>query len=140
VEQALLKNQIMRNLVIVLILLIPFIGLSQQTSNEAKSPSSKIYYESGVEPFSNNYDKRQPTKIGKIITTVTVEDQSINHSEFDNDECRTTRKYEKQTAPLKTNVDKFFTIRVYENSKIYHEIKVPTNSQKRLYTIHHQDR
>ena len=98
----------MKNLVIILVSLFPFIGFSQETPNEEIQPISKIYYESGVEPFSKKYDKRQPTKIVKIITTVTVEDQSINHFELDNDECRTTRRYEKHSAPLKTNVDKFF--------------------------------
>ena len=130
----------MRNLVVIFITLLPLIGLSQQTSNEGKITSSKIYYESGVELFSIKYDVKEPTKIGVTIKTVIVEDQPSNHFELYKDECRTTRNYEKQTAALKTTVNNYFTVRVYESSKIYHEIKVPTNSRKRLYTIHNQHR
>lgn len=126
----------MRNLVVIFITLLPLIGLSQQTSNEGKITSSKIYYESGVEPFSIKYHEKKPTEFGVINETVTVKDQLINHFELYKDECRTTRNYEKQTAALKTNVDNFFTIRVYESSKVYHEIRVPANSKKRFYTIH----
>ncbi len=130
----------MKNLVVIFITLVPFIGLSQQTLNEEETPSSKIYYESGTESFSIKYHEKKPTEIGLIIKKITIENQPINHFKLYKDECRTTRNYEKQTTALKANVDNFFTIRVYESSKIYHEIKVPTNSKKRLYTIHNQHR
>lgn len=130
----------MRNLVVIFITLLPLIGLSQQTSNEGKITSSKIFHESGVEPFSIKHHEKKTTEIGLIITKITVENQPINHFKLYKDECRTTRNYEKQTAPLKTTVNNYFTVRVYESSKIYHEIKVPTNSRKRLYTIHNQHR
>ncbi|MFK7776345.1 MAG: hypothetical protein AB8F94_29755 [Saprospiraceae bacterium] len=130
----------MKNLVIILVSLFPFIGFSQQTSNEEIRPNSKIYFESGIESFSKKYDDKQPTEIGAIITTVEVENLQKSHFELYDDECRTTRRNDQQTAPLKTTVENSFTIRVYESAKIYHEIKVPTNSKKRLYTIHHQHR
>jgi hypothetical protein len=129
----------MRNLVVILISLFPFIGFSQQTLNEEIHPNSKIYFEFGIEPFPKKYEVKQPTEIVAIIITAKVDKQPINHFALDNDECRTTRKYDKPTTPLKPTIDNSFIIRVCETAKIYHEIKVPTNSEKTLFTIHHQN-
>lgn len=185
----------MRNLVIILISLFPFIGLSQPIINEEIHPNSKMYLESGVEPFLEIYDEKQPIKVVATRTTITVDHQRLSQFELNNDECRTTRMYdnpkvyfeigddmayakinrnqsaegavntantlgdqkfilpvyneddyklgflnsnEKPATPLKTIADDSITIRVYDNPKVFYEIKVPADSEKTLLTINHR--
>jgi hypothetical protein len=183
----------MRNLAIILISLFPFIGFSQQTSSEKIHPNSKMYDESGVQPFSKIYDKKQPTETVVATITITADHQSINHFELNHDECRIRREYdnpkvyskigeemsankinrnqfvevmknitaasvdqefilpvfneedlklgylnsgETPTTPLTTITDDFTTIRIYENPKVYYELKVPTDPENKFFTIH----
>ncbi len=84
----------MRNLVIILISLFPFIGLSQQNVNGEIHPNSKMYLESGIEPFLEIHDENQPTKVAATLTTITVDHRPLNQFALNNDECRTTRMYD----------------------------------------------
>ena len=102
--------QTMKNLVITLMTLLPFLGFSQNPATEMEYDEPKMYIESGVAPFSELYWERPATEVPT--------------------KDKMTVKNDPKNEPSQIAKNEFTTQRYYDNPKVYFELGEETYAKQ----------